>query len=553
MTNQYLRNPRRLLLAVSALALLAATPAGVTTAADVPAEEPSSIRLSPSQFKQTIADVFGSSIVINGRFEPEVREEGLLAIGARKGSITDMGLERYDDLARNIAAQVVEPRNRATLIPCTPASPAAADEACARQFITKVGRLLYRRSLSDGEIAALVKVAGDSADLAKDFYAGLSTSVANMLVSANFLFRYQFAETDPGKPGSMRLDGQSKATALSYFLWNSAPDEMLITAAEDGSIHTDQGLRFQVDRMLSSPRMEGGVRAFFADMLGFSDFEILSKDPMFFPRFTVRTKEEAQEQTLRTVVDHVIKRQADYRDLFTTPHTYLTRSLAALYGVPLVETTDNGQPMRWIPYQYPEGDPRIGILTHASFVALHSPAGRTSPTGRGKALREAILCQVVPAPPGNVDFSVVEQSTQTLKTARERLQAHASEPMCAGCHKITDPMGLALENFDSSGGYRTTENGAPIDTKVEINAVQVVGARGLAQKIHDDPAATSCVARRVFAFATGRLPGAKDPAWVEIEQKFASSKYNMLILMREIAVSDLLYRAPSTQFAAATN
>jgi hypothetical protein len=209
--------------------------------------------------------------------------------------------------------------------------------------------------------------------------------------------------------------------------------------------------------------------------------------------------------------------------------------------------------MRWIPYQYPEGDPRIGILTHASFVALHSPAGRTSPTGRGKALREAILCQVVPPPPGNVDFSVVEQSTQTLKTARERLQAHASEPMCAGCHKITDPMGLALENFDSAGGYRTTENGAPIDTKVEINAVQVVGARGLAQKIHDDPATTSCVARRVFAFATGRVPDAKDPAWVEIEQKFANSKYNVLALMREIAVSGLFYRAPSTQFAAASN
>jgi hypothetical protein len=554
--------PRRLLLTASALALMAAAPALVAVAADTPAadtaadaskEEPTSVRLSPSQFRQTITDVFGSSIVINGRFEPEVRDQGLLAIGARRGSITDMGLERYDDLARNIAMQVVDPRNRATLIPCTPASATAADDACARQFISRVGKLLYRRSLADEEINALVRVAGESANVKKDFYAGISTSVANMLVSANFLFRYQFTEADPANKGAVRMDAHSKATALSYFLWNSAPDEMLIKAAEDGSLHTQQGLAFQVDRMLSSPRMEGGVRAFFSDMLGFSDFETLSKDPMFFPRFTVRTKDEAQEQTLRTIVDHVIKHKGDYRDLFTTRQTYLTRSLAALYGVPLIETTDNGQPMRWIAHQYPENDPRSGILSQISFVALHSPAGRTSPTHRGKALREAILCQTVPPPPGNVDFSVVEGISEDMKTARERLAAHAGQPMCAGCHKITDPMGLALENFDSAGGYRLTENGAPIDTNVEINGVKVSGAQGLAQKIHDDPAATSCVARRVFAFGTGRLPGARDPAWQAIEKKFAATNYNVLELMREVALSELFQRPPAVQFAAAGN
>ncbi len=545
---------RGLIAAVSLVSLAAATPAIVVWAADTApaADEPTSVRLSPSQFRQTIADVFGTGIVISGRFEPEVREQGLLAVGARKASITDMGLERYDELARNIAAQVVDERNRVTLIPCKPKSATAADDACARTFLASAGKLLYRRSLNDGELAALVKVAGDSANGLKDFYAGVGTSVANMLVSPNFLFRYKFVEADADNAGKFRLDSFSKAQALSYLLWNSTPDAMLIDAAESGKLHTKAGLQFQVDRMLSSPRVEGGIRAFFSDMLGFSDFEVLSKDPMFFPRYTIRVKEESQEQTLRTIVDHIVKRQGDYRDLFTTPNTFLTRALASLYAVPLVETTDNGQPMRWIPYTYPEGDPRAGILAHASFVALHSPAGRTSPTGRGKALRENILCQAVPAPPGNVDFSAVEQASRELSTARERLAAHATQPMCAGCHKITDPMGLALENFDSSGGYRTTENGAQIDTNVEVSGVKISGAAGLAKAIHGDPAAVSCVAKRIFAFGAGRLPLATDVEWNRIEKAFASSKYNVLSLMREIALSDLFYRPQNIQLASAS-
>jgi len=285
--------------------------------------------------------------------------------------------------------------------------------------------------------------------------------------------------------------------------------------------------------------------------LDFSDFETLSKDPSFFPRFTARVKDDAQEQTLRTIVDHLITRQGDYRDLFTTPHTYLTRSLATLYGVPLVEKTDNGQPMHWQQYSYDEGDPRAGLLAQVSFVALHSPAGRTSPTGRGKALRELILCQIVPAPPANVDFSQVETASASLKTARERLTAHATEAMCTGCHKITDPMGLALENFDSAGGYRTMENGVAIDTSGELNGVKFVGAAALARTLRDQPAVTSCVAKRAFAFGAGHLPNARDEDWKKIEKSFADSKYNFPKLLREIALSDVLYTVPSSNVATA--
>jgi hypothetical protein len=526
--------------------------AGVALPAAAETSSPAPLRISPSQYRQTIADVFGLSIAINGRFEPEIRDDGLLAIGESRASFSDAGVERYDELARGVAAQVVDQRHRDVLLPCKPQSAADADAACARAFFTASGRLLFRRPLAQDEIQGFVDVADKAAASKHDFYAGISAGLAVMLVSPEFLFRFRDTEPDPTQPGRERLTGYAKATVLSFFLWNSSPDAALLKAAEKGELHTKEGLRRQVDRMVSSPALKGGVRAFFSDMLGFDQFEILSKDPKFFPDFTLKVKADAEEQTLLTIVDHLITRQGDYRDLLTTPHTFLTRSLASLYGVPLMDTADNGQPMHWQPYTYADGDPRAGLLAQASFVALFSPAGRTSPTGRGKALREHLLCQVVPPPPANVDFSLVQNASNPVyKTARDRLTAHRSNPVCAGCHRITDPIGLALENFDSSGGYRTTENGVPIDTSGDLNGIKFSGPVGLAKALHDDPAVTSCVANKAYAFAAGHLPASNDPEWTAIQKKFADSHYNFIELVRQIAMSDLLYSVPAPQTAAA--
>jgi len=521
------------------------------TVAAAEVEAPPPLRISPAFYEQSIHDIFGPSIEVEGRFEPEEREEGLMAVGARKVSVTDAGLELYDDLARGIAAQIVDEKRRTSLIPCKPQSATTRDDACARAFITQTGRLVYRRALTEPEIALKVKLAGDAATTLNDFYAGLRAIAADMLISPDFLFRHRTIEADPAKPGEYRLDGYSKASQLAAFLWNSAPDDLLLTAAEKGELHTPEGLRRQVDRMVSSPVLEGGVRAFFADMLGFASFETLAKDPVFFPAYTIKAKGQTEEQTLRTIVDHLIVRNGDYRDLFTTPNTFLTRSLAALYNVPLVEMVDNGQPDRWMPYSYAEGDPRAGILSQASFVALHSPSGRSSPTLRGKALRENILCQRVPPPPGDVTFNFVQDiSNPMYKTARDRLTAHSTSPACAGCHKITDPIGLALENFDSSGAWRVTENGAPIDTSAELNGIKFSGAAGLAKAIRNDKILTSCVARRTFAFGVGAQPPRGDE-WTQIEKKFADSGYKFPGLMRELALSSMFFALPSTKVAVA--
>ncbi len=528
-------------LALGSLAPAVAAPEPPTTGGDVVIR-----RLTPDQYQRIVRDVFGPTIKVNGRFEPEPRVNGLLALGAGKVSVSGAGLAGYEAMARDIADQVVSPANRETLLPCTPKEARAADDACARQVLGAVANLIYRRTVSEGELDGLVRNAGAAAGELKDFHAGLSLSLAGLLVSPEFIFRKEV----PAGSGD-RIDAFSKASRLSFFLWDTGPDSELLRAAAAGELDDQKGLARQVDRMLASPRLEDGVRAYFTDMLGFDAFHTLTKDAVLHPKFYADVPKDAAEQTMRTIVDHLLVRRGDYRDLFTTRNTFLTPVLGAVYRVPVAETGANTEPSSWVAHEYPEGDPHVGLLTHASFVALHSHPGRTSPTIRGKALREVFLCQKVPDPPGNVDFTVVQDTGNAIhRTARERLKAHATEAMCTGCHKITDPMGLALENFDASGGFRRDENGVAIDTSGELDGVKFTNVAGLSKVIHDHPALTSCLVKRVYAYAAGHQPGVGEDAFVKyLTTGFSEDRYQLPALLRRIATSDAFYRIAKQETA----
>ena len=207
----------------------------------------------------------------------------------------------------------------------------------------------------------------------------------------------------------------------------------------------------------------------------------------------------------------------------------------------------------WVPYEFPKDVPQAGILTEASFVGLHSQPGRSSATVRGKALREVLLCQKVPDPPGNVNFNLVQDvNNPNFKTARQRLKAHATEATCAGCHKIMDPVGLALENFDTIGGYRSTENGAPIDATGELDGMKFADVSGLGKAVHDDPATTSCIVNRVYEFAAGHKPNKSEAEWMksDLQKSFEASGYKYTDLLRTIASSEVFYRALPPQTGA---
>ena len=511
---------------------------------DVAGGTPDMRRLSEAQYRNVIADVFGPGIEVGGRFDPLIRTDGLLALGARSAPITPAGFEQLEQMARSIAAQALAPSARTAFVGCAPERPDAFDEPCARSFIGRVGRLLFRRPLSEQEQALRVKAASAATADLKDFHRGLAMAVSSLLVAPQFLFAIDTTEPDPKRSGAVRLDGYAKASRLSFFLWNSAPDEALLAAAEKGTLHTDAGVAEQVERMMASPRLHDGVQAFFADMLAFDAFEKLEKDSIIYPAFGLAVADDAREQTLRTISSTLVDAGADYRTLFTTREAAMSRALARLYRVPMKMTE------RWMDVELTPESGRVGIQSHLSFTALHAHPGRSSPTLRGKAIRETLLCQKIPDPPGDVDFTKFSDPNSPNKTARERLAAHSTEPACAGCHKLTDPIGLALENFDGAGQLRDTEGGAPIVTAGELDGIPYQDAAGLGAALRDNPATTPCVVGRLYSYAIGRTPVATDKAFTTyLHDTFAKDGFTFPNLIRRIATSAALFAVAGKETA----
>ncbi len=517
-------------LCVLALAPLA-RPAAYAQAEPADASSAARVRLiSQDQYFNSLAYIFGPDVAVATHFAPFRRTDGLLAIGGASAGVTLGQMQEFQRTAGAVADKVVSPAYRNFLIPCTPRSETRADDACAGHFIGLVGRLLFRRPLSPAEQAVFVGQASAAATRLKDFYAGLAVTLEGLLISPETLFIVDRSEADPQHPGQRRLDAYSLASRMSFFLWNASPDDQLLRWAQHGELRSAQGQARAVDYMLSSPRLETGVRAFFDDMLGFDDFAVLAKDPSIYPAFIADTVGDAREQTLRIIVDQLIAKDGDYRDLYTTRDTFISPALAPLYGVPA--------PPGWTPYRVPEDSQRVGLLTQIAFLASHAHPGRSSATLRGKALRELLLCQKVPRPPPNVDFSLIEDPKSTLRTARERLAAHRANPVCAGCHKLTDPIGLALENFDGAGQYRATERGAPIDTSGNLDGKTFADAAGLAQAVHDNPALPACLVSRVYGYAVGQAPtGGAAQMLPYFGAQFAQQGYKLPALLRTVALS----------------
>lgn len=496
--------------------------------------------LTADQYTNSIAQVFGEDIAdsILPPIPPMARTDGLLASGAAFVGVTSDQVSQIQQTAASIAAQVVDQEHRDFLIPCTPEATEAADSSCAALFLEETGRLLFRRPLSDNRLSDLVQIADYAAQQTGDFYDGLSLALEAMLISPDFIFIADRAEADPDAPGQQRLDAYSLASRLSFLLWNAPPDDVLLEEAEAGLLHTPQGLAGAVDRMLGSARLESGVRAFFDDLMAFDEFNSLAKDPLVYPMVTGTTLEHAREQTLRTIVDHLLTRQADYRDLFTTRKTFMSMQLAAVYDTPAGEG--------WVPFEFEEGGARLGLLTHVSFLAANSHSVRSSPTLRGKALREIFLCQRVPDPPPDVDFSSLEEA-EDAATAKERLAVHNTNPSCAGCHLITDPMGLSLENFDGAGRFRATENGAPLDIAGELDGIFYEDIAGLAQATRNHPKLSACLINRLYAYGTGGPVSLREDrdTLAGFEARFAENEYRLPALLRDIALSDAFLRVRS--------
>jgi hypothetical protein len=482
---------------------VAALSVGSVNAADiavaVPPAEPTVRLISQTEYVNTIHQIFGTDITMEMLLAPVNRVGGLLAVGAGHAVMTAGILAPLDKVGRSVASQVVDVQHRSTLVPCVPAAKEARDDQCARAFFAKIGRMVYRRKLTESELSRFVELAGSASATVGDFYSGLGDALSGMLVSPEFLFIREAIEPDPSAPGTWRLTAYSRASRLSALLWDSAPDDALLIAAERGDLDRPAEVRRQLDRMLASPHYKNGVRAFLTDFFVLEGLYGISKDPTIYPEFALTAVESAREQVLQTAVDHLVTQHGDYRDLFTTRHTFLKPDLGVLYRLPVNASTEG-----WVPYEFGPDSPRAGILTQIGFLAQYAHPGRSSPTRRGRAIREVLLCQKVPDPPPNVDFSNFENPNSPLPTARERLTRHQENPVCAGCHRVTDPIGLAMENFNGAGQFRETENGALINASGSLDGVTFDNAVGLGQALRNNQALRSCIINRLYEYSVGR-------------------------------------------------
>lgn len=504
-------------------------PAGPTRPIDLAYEPgpPVMQRLTRAQYASAMHDLFGDDVVVPTALEPDSARDGFFAVGAAQTSVSARGVEQYERAAYQIAEQVVDASRRERFVPCAPI--AAADLGCARESLAPIARRAWRRPVDVVELESLAFVAANAGAVLGDFHEGLAFGIAAILQSPDFLYRPQVAIPDPASPPLAALDDLELATRLSFFFWNAIPDEGLLAEAESGALSDPARLDAQIDRLLASPRARDGLRAFTADWLQLHRLSDLVKDPTIFTGASPDLGPAARESTLATVEHHVFERDADFRDLMTTREVVVDRRLAALYQVRAPSQEGFGLAV------LPESTPRRGLLGQASVLATQAHAVSTSPTLRGRFVREILLCQEVLPPPVDVDTAIPEPSPDAL-TLRERLASHRENEFCAGCHAQLDPIGLGLEHFDGIGRFRVRDNEVAIDASGELDGASFEDAAGLAGALRGHPALGPCFVEQMLRYATGhRLAPTERDAHYELTATFARDGFRVRALMAAIA------------------
>lgn len=489
-------------------------------------------RLTRSQYRNVVAELFGPTVVVPSALEPDLPMEGSAALGAANASISRRGVEQYERAAYAIAEQAMEPGPvRDALVPCAPAAP--GDAACAAEVLAPLARRAWRRPITEGELDALVAVAVNAAATLGDFYDGLEYAIAAVLTSPDMLYRPALG-TDAPMGGA--LTDVELASRLSFFLWDTLPDEPLLQAAEAGTLAGD-GLTEEVDRMLADERLRQGMRAFVSDWLSLDRLSDLTKDSTIFRAASPELGPAAREETLLFFEHLFLTSEAPLHEMFTSRTTFVNRRLAAIYEVEAPLRDGFGM------VTLPENDERRGVLGQVSVLALHAHAVSTSPTLRGRFIRETLLCTTVPAPPVNVNTAIPEPSTEA-RTLRERLASHREVSFCASCHALLDPIGLGLEHFDGVGAWRELDNGAAIDATGDLDGRSFEDFRELADALARHPDVRPCFVRRVFRYATGRPDDADDfGAIAELSQALEDGGDRYRALLRAIATSPVFRTA----------
>ncbi|MBW2462612.1 MAG: DUF1592 domain-containing protein [Deltaproteobacteria bacterium] len=479
-------------------------------------------RLTSTQLDNILTDLFASPDVPRADVlvDPVVRGYD---VDANAAVIRDLGADRWMRAAEAVAAWAV-PDHLDAITLCTDTG-----AVCQLAFIRQLGLRLYRRPLD----AETVNLYVDMLIAEADFESGARTVLAAMLQSPGFLYRVEIGERVADGEPLVELGPFEVASALSFFLTNSAPDAELLAAAGEGRLVTEEDLDREFDRLVATPRARGALGHFARQWLLVDGLEGQVKDPAV-TSFTDEVRTSMLRET-EAFYANVFESGGGIAELFGGRTSFVDGPLGAFYGVAGVTGTELQS------FDIDAAHRGPGALGQGSVLASHALADSSSPVQRGALVRRRFLCETLPPPPPSV-IPILPPSTGA-ETTRERNLEHSQNPACAGCHRLMDPVGFALEHYDGFGRYRADENGLPIDATGEIVAtpdgdVPLDGAETLSSYLASSPEARACFATNVAYYAFG----VEGCTWASIARDLDADTALRDILRRVVHARHFRYR-----------
>ncbi|HVW84630.1 MAG TPA: DUF1592 domain-containing protein, partial [Bryobacteraceae bacterium] len=421
--------------------------------------------------------------------------------------------------------------SRERIFVCHPAK-AAEQDACAKRILSNLARRAWRRPVSSSELQVPLRFYREGLAEA-GFENGIETALRALLVSPQFLFRIEQDPAGTAPNSAYRLSDIELASRLSFFLWSSIPDDELLDTAIHGALKQPGVLEKQVRRMLADPRSEAMVNNFAEQWLYLRNLASVSPDARLFPDFDDNLREAFRRET-EMFFESIMREDRNVLDLIRANYTFVNERLAKHYGIPNIYGS------RFQRVTFGEGSVRGGLLSQGSILTVTSYATRTSPVIRGKWVLANILGSPPPPPPPNVPPLKEGAAAGKLLTMRERMAEHRKNPACAGCHKLMDPVGFALENYDAVGRWRTAEGGVPVDAAGGLpDGSNFEGAAGLRKALLSRPELfVTTTTEKLLTYALGR--GVEDsdaPAVREIVREARANDYRFSSLVLGIVNS----------------
>ncbi len=402
----------------------------------------------------------------------------------------------------NNAKGAGDTESRRKIFVCKPSAP-AQETGCAQQIVSALARRAFRRPITAQDTEALMSFYQQGRNAGGDFDHGVEMALRRILMDPEFYFRKESEPANVAVGKAYRISDLELASRLSFFLWSSIPDDELLNLASQNKLHDSAVLEQQVRRMLKDPRSEQLVINFAGQWLSLRGLQTQAPAVAEFPDFDDNLRQAMRKET-ELLVDSIVREDRSVTDLLDANYTYVNERLAKHYGIPNVY----GSNFRRVELG-PEFDMRRGLLGKGSILTISSQVGRTSAVQRGKTVMQIFLGVSPPDPPPNVPDLPKTDSTVHggLKpTMRQQMEAHRKVEPCASCHKIMDPIGLSLENFNAIGQWRTTDDGSPINAAgMLVDGSKLDGVQSLrAALMRYSPQFVRVITEKLMIYGLGR-------------------------------------------------